>query len=131
MTRICSRHRRQTLRTLLRSSAGCAWLLLAACGVLTLEEQLLQRFFEASRLYDTAAVEKVATVMLNPVTDGVVQDFTVTDVEGNDSTRTVTVAAQLRTSDGRIAATTFIVTLEHRERWLITAIRRRASGGPG
>jgi hypothetical protein len=123
MTRICSR-RRQRLPTLLKSSLGCAWLLLAACGVLTLEEQLLQRFFEASRLYDMAAVEKVATVVLNPVTDGIVQDFTVTKVEGNDSKRTVTVSAQLRTSDGRVAARTLVVTLEHRDRWLITAIGR-------
>jgi hypothetical protein len=124
MTTICSRRRRQSLRTFLRSSLSCAGLLLASCGVLTLEEQLLQRFFEASRLYDMAAVEKVATVVLNPVTDGIVQDFTVTKVEGNDAARTVTVAAQLRTADGRVAAKTLVVTLEYRGRWLITAIRQ-------
>jgi hypothetical protein len=97
---------------------------LAACGVLTTEEQLLQRFFEASRLYDSAALEKVSTVVFHPVTDGIVQDFAVTGVDGTDALRTVTLTAQVRTADGRVTPQTLVATLERRERWVIIAITR-------
>ena len=127
MTRSRLRLTRSTFRTLLRSSLAAAWLV-AGCRVLTLEEQTLQRFFEASRLYDMAALEKVATVAFNPVTDGIVQDFAVSSVEVSGDVRTVSVDAQVR---GRTATTQerLQVTMERRgQRWLITGIRRpRAS----
>lgn len=130
MTRIFSQWCRQScqsLQTLLRSSLGLLLLLAAACGVLTPEEQLLQRFFEASRLYDAVAARKVATVVFHPITDGIVQDFAITKVDGDGSSRTVTVAAQVRRGSGTATAETLVVTLERRDGWIITGIRREAA----
>src|SRR5688500_1355428 len=99
MTRSRLHQTRSTFRTLLRSTVAAAWLV-AGCRVLTLEEQTLQRFFEASRLYDMAALEKVATVPFNPVTDGIVQDFAVVSVAVSGDVRTVNVDAQVRGRTG-------------------------------
>jgi hypothetical protein len=100
------------------------------CGVLTPEEQLLQRFFEASRLYDAAAIDKVATVMFNPATDGIVQDFHVTEVGPVEQRperplrRTVGVTAQVRSRNGTTSQRLLTATLERRaERWIIVAIQ--------
>ncbi len=122
-------------RTRLRSSLGsslwssaAAVCLVAACGVLSLEEQVLLRFFEASRVYDKAALEKVATVAFNPVTDGIVDDFAVAGVEESADRRVVTVDAQVRRQSGTTAER-LTVTMERRAgRWLITGVTRpRAS----
>ena len=43
---------------------------LAACGVLSPEEQLLTRFFEASRLHDTTAVARLSAGPFNPRISG-------------------------------------------------------------
>ena len=66
--------------------------------MLSLDEQLLQRFFEASRIYDRVALEKVAApgVVYNPVTEGVVDDFIVVDVSEASGRRTVRVDAIVR-----------------------------------
>jgi len=124
------RWHRSRPRTFLRNSlaAVAAAGLMAGCGVLTLEEQVLLRFFEASRVYDMAAVEKVATLAFNPVTDGIVQDFVVSAVDAAADRRTVTVDAQVRRRGGTTAER-LIVTMERRAgRWLITGFTRpRAS----
>ena len=122
--RRCRWPRRQTR---LRSSLAAAGLL-AACGVLSLDEQVLLRFFEASRVYDRAALEKVATVAFNPMTDGIVDAFTVAGVEASPDRRVVTVDAQVRRRSGTTAER-LSVTMERRAgRWLITGITRpRAS----
>jgi hypothetical protein len=102
--------------------------LLAGCGVLTLEEQLLQRFFEASRLYDAAAVEKVATVVFNPVSDGIVQDFAVASVDASADRRVVTVDAQVRRRTGTAPERLTVIMERRGGRWLITEFTRpRAS----
>lgn len=119
--------RRMSLRNRTRASVVLACLL-AGCGVLSLEEQVLQRFFEASRLYDRAALEKVATIVFNPAVDGIVQDFTVESVAAADGRRVVQVDAQVRRRTGA-AVERLVVTLERRDgRWLVTELTRpRAS----
>jgi hypothetical protein len=122
-------------RTLLRSSLGLAVAagLLAGCGVPSSDEQVLLRFFRASRLYDVAAIEKVALVAFNPVTDGIVQDFVVAGVKASEATREVTIDAQVRRAAGVVAGFSrpltvterLVVTMERRDgRWLITGITR-------
>src|SRR6476620_5085169 len=52
------------------------------------EQQLLTNFFRASRVRDNATLSNIATVQLNPRTDGIVQDFTVTTI-GPEEKRTL------------------------------------------
>jgi hypothetical protein len=110
---------RRTLRTLL----GLA--VLAGCGVLSPEEQILTKFFEASRLHDTTVVARMSEVTFNPRLDGVVQDFhveTVEEAEDGQSER-VTVQAQVRGPDAQVTARTLVFTLQRREgRWFITSL---------
>src|SRR5688500_373192 len=56
-------------------------LLLAGCGVLSPEEQLLTDFFEASRLHDTTVAAKVSDVIFSPAVDGIVDRFEIERVE--------------------------------------------------
>jgi hypothetical protein len=130
MTRRQSYRSRLTLRQLLSSNLAVLSLVLLGCGVLTPEEQLLQRFFEASRLFDAAALEKVATVVFNPVTDGIVQDFHVTAVSAVEPTavgplrRTANVTAQVRRRNGAESQRTLTATFErHADHWIIVAIQ--------
>jgi hypothetical protein len=98
--------------------------LLAGCGVLSLEEQLLQRFFEASRTYDRVALEKVAAagVVYNPVTNGVVDDFTVVDVVESGGRRTVRVEATVR-MDGGTRRQPLQAVMERQDKgWRITSL---------
>jgi hypothetical protein len=98
--------------------------LLAGCGVLSLEEQLLQRFFDASRTYDRVALEKVAAagVVYNPVTDGVVDEFAVVDVVDSGGRRTVRVDAIVR-ADGSTRRQALQAVVERRDAgWRITSL---------
>jgi hypothetical protein len=100
----------------------------AACGARSPEEQLLRRFFEASRLYDNTAAAELATVVFHPRNDGIVQDFEVASV-GDEETlpngtarKRAHVVAEVRGTrfTGR---RTFEVTFErHDGTWRITAI---------
>jgi hypothetical protein len=122
------RRRHQLLRGLLCIVAA---VVAGACGVLSPEEQLLGDFFEASRLHDTTMVAKIATVTFNPRTDGIVQEFAVRDVaeEAGDQVRNVTVVADVRMPDGRMARRTLRVTMARRQgRLFITGLS--GAGGP-
>jgi hypothetical protein len=100
--------------------------LAASCGVLSPEEQLLTRFFEASRLYDTTIVATMSSVVFNPRTDGVVEEFDVEDVREDGDSKRVTVRAAVRQLGGGTTERTLVFTLIRKDnRWLITAI-----GGP-
>jgi hypothetical protein len=55
-------------------------LLASSCGRTTPEQQLLTNFFRASRVRDNATLSNIATVQLNPRSDGSVQDFEITSV---------------------------------------------------
>jgi hypothetical protein len=84
---------------------GCA-----GCGASTTEEQLLTTFFQAARLHDRTRLAEIATVSLNPRTEGTVERFEVVSRDGGQ----VTVNAQLRTPDGRIAPRAMRFTIEAR-----------------
>jgi hypothetical protein len=101
----------------------------AACGVLSPQEQLLTDFFEASRLYDTTVVAKMSDVIFNPREDGVVQDFEVEKVEpaADGMTERVTVRANVRRPDGTVSARTLVASLRRQDgRWFIS----RLDGAP-
>ena len=95
------------------------------CGVLSPEEQLLTRFFEAARLHDTTVMARYATVTFNPRTEGVVQEFEVDDVERRaERLKVVTLRAQVRGPDGRTAERTLQATMrEQPDGWMITEVR--------
>lgn len=97
----------------------------AGCGVLSPEEQLLTRFFEASRLNDTTLVAAMSNVGFNPKTDGVVQEFDVDTVREDGDTKRVTVRAAVRQWDGSTTERTLVFTLVRKaDRWFITEIAR-------
>ena len=92
--------------------------------MLSQEEQLLTRFFDAARLHDTTVMAKYATVTFNPVTQGVVHAFDVQDVEAlDDTSKRATIQAQLRQPDGRMAERRMLVTMRLGDSgWMITDI---------
>jgi len=96
-----------------------------ACGVLSPEEQLLTDFFEASRVYDTSVMARLSAVPLNPRTDGIVDSFEVQRVDrANERREQVTVAARVRSFDGRVRPRAFVFTLTRQEgRWFIQDFR--------
>lgn len=113
--------RRRSSRPLL-AAVAC---LLAGCGVLSLEEQILQRFFEASRLYDRVALEKVAApgIVFNPVTDGVVEDFTVTSTTADGSRRLVDLDVEVSTASASARRSLRVVIADLDGTWRITDLR--------
>lgn len=92
--------------------------------MLSQEEQLLTRFFEAARLYDTTVMAKYATITFNPVTQGVVRGFDVQQVEAlDDTSKRATIQAQLRRPDGQMAERRMLVTMRRSDSgWMITDI---------
>ena len=72
-----------------RSAAGVLCLL-SACTPAP-EEQVLTRFFEASRTLDSTRLDRFATVVFNPRTDGSIQRFSVTD-RSPERRRSITVS---------------------------------------
>jgi hypothetical protein len=97
-------------------------LVAAACGVLSPEEQLLADFFEASRLYDTTVVARMSSVVFNPRTDGVVEEFDVEGVQADGESKRVTVRATVRQLNGGTRERTLAFTMVRKgDRWFITA----------
>jgi hypothetical protein len=106
-----------------RRAVIAASVLLAGCGVLSPEEQLLTRFFEASRLHDTTLAATLSSVAFNPRTDGVVQAFDVEEVREEGDSKRVTVRAAVRQWDGGTTDRTLVFTLVRTaDRWFITQI---------
>jgi hypothetical protein len=57
-----------------------------------------------------------------------VQEFEIVDAGPDESPKQVTIRAQVRTPDGQVVASTFVVTMERGagprpERWRITALK--------
>ena len=107
---------------------ACA--LTTACGWTPPDEQVLTKFFEESRLYDRALLAQHAAVVFNPRTDGVVQRFEVVSRGADEYVtpervrRQVTLRADVRGADGRVASRSLAVTLERQsDRWMVTAFR--------
>jgi hypothetical protein len=110
-------------------------LLAAACGYLPPEQQVLSTFFQAARLRDTTMLAGVATVSLDPRTDGSVQEFTIDSVGeeernvgagGDVVTEPVTVTAKVVSPAGGTTTRTLVLTLQRVEgRWIVVSIRER------
>ena len=62
--------------------------LVAGCSASSGEQQLLERYFGASRMRDNSTLANIATVSFRPSEEGVVQDFSVTNV-GPEQVRTL------------------------------------------
>jgi hypothetical protein len=90
------------------------------------EQMVLEQFFQASRLRDRTALQQVATVMFEPLEQGTVTDFTITDVLAvNESpagipAKQVTVRASVRLPAGGTATRKIVLVLERRDRWIVT-----------
>jgi hypothetical protein len=104
-------------------------LLAAGCGWVSSDEQVLTRFFEQSRLYDTTRVSGVSRVQFDPRVEGVVERFRIVDrvdrpVDGNRLQRESTLAAHVR-SGGRAYDRTLHVTMERSAegRWMVLGFR--------
>ena len=101
--------------------------LFLACGVRP-ERSILDQFFNASRLRDRTAASKFSTVILEPLDQGIVTDYTIAGVAEQGATKTVTVAAKVKKRDGRVVPETLLVLMQradaaHRAaRWMITGI---------
>jgi hypothetical protein len=99
-----------------------------ACGHAA-ERRLLTQFFAASRLRDLTALSKLATVVFEPLSDGVVTDFDITAVTSSTKpdVKTVSIAAPVRLPDGRTIEKAFDVTVE---RQMVTKVSERLDRRP-
>jgi hypothetical protein len=103
----------------------------AACSAGSREATLVEDFFAAARLQDTAALSTISRATFNPRTEGTVQRFTVrrigdTRQEAGAPLEDVTVDAQVRTPEGRVETRALVFTLEKSVdgRWMIASVRR-------
>lgn len=107
---------------------------LAGCGSPpSPEHQVLTNFFRASRLRDTTILAGTAAVIFEPRSDGVVQQFAVTDsgterrLDDGTISKAVTIRAQVRTPEGQVVARMLVVTMQRGagaqpDRWFIIGV---------
>jgi hypothetical protein len=104
------------------------------------EQALLDEFFGASRLRDRTALQRMSTTIFEPLEQGIVRTFQVTDVTaerliGDVAAKDVTLDALVAAPDGRMVQKTLVVTLERKQgddagRWIVTAVKEGAAPGP-
>jgi len=104
------------------------------------EELVLGEFFNASRLADRTALQRIATTWFNPAADGIVTSFTVTGVTtsqaGGRVTKEVSIAAPVKLPGGETREKNLVATLQRdtaasggvAARWIVTAIRDSPAG---
>jgi hypothetical protein len=108
-----------------------ALLVQAACARHGAEQVVLEQFFNASRLRDRTALQKVSTVVFEPLQQGTVTAFAIKDVaevegaDGKVTSRQVTVSAPVRLPDDQTAEKTIIVILQRGDgvataQWMVT-----------
>ena len=103
------------------------------------EEPILSGFFNASRLRDRTALQKIATASFDPAAQGIITGFNITGVvtsrAGGRETKDVAISAPVKLPSGEIRRQQLVVTLERDEsgsiagvagRWIVTAIRDAA-----
>jgi hypothetical protein len=124
-------------------------LTLSACG--QSERPILERFFGASRLRDLTALQPVATIVFEPLQQGIVRTFEITGVspersEGEAIVKDVTIEAPVALPDGQTVQKTLVVTLSRRavrmapdvkdirggssNLWIVTAVRDAGASRP-
>ena len=101
------------------------------------EQAILDRFFAASRLRDTTALQQFSTVTFEPRSQGIVTRFDITasgreQHNGDLVTKEVTISAPVELPSGQTSQRTFVVTMQRgipkgdkaiAGRWLITGIK--------
>jgi hypothetical protein len=100
------------------------------------EQPILAEFFNASRLRDRTALQKIATTVFDPAADGIVTTFEITGVSaretGGRAIEEVSISAPVRPLSGPTAEKHLVVTLERdvtgsrtgvAGRWVVTAVR--------
>jgi len=126
---------------------GRVWVLAALVFALTAcapkpEEPLLAEFFAKAQARDTRGLQRIATVVFDPRTNGVVTSFSVENVTplpprslGGDAqmlSKDVTIAARVQLPSGDKVRKTLVVRLqqavlrggqETADQWQITAVR--------
>ena len=107
--------------------------LVTACVRHGPEQLLLDQFFNASRLRDRTALQKIATVILEPLEQGAITTFTITDVvvleapNGVVRSKQINVSAPVRLPDGRTVQKSLNVIVQRGDRpaaapWMVTGI---------
>jgi hypothetical protein len=114
-----------------RIAVAAAAMALAACA--TAEQALLERFFDASRLRDTTALQTIATVIFEPRQQGIIRTFEIVAVgqaqRNGHAVKDVTLEAPVFLPDGRTVHKRLVVTIERNgggegsARWLVTGFR--------
>ena len=101
------------------------------------EQAILDRFFAASRLRDTTALQQFSTVTFEPRSQGIVTRFDITasgreQHNGDLVTKEVTISAPVELPSGQTSQRTFVVTMQRAipkgdkgiaGRWIITGIK--------
>jgi len=111
----------------MKRSSGllAAWLAAVALGCSVPQERsILDRFFSASRLRDKTALSNFATVVFEPLEQGMITDFEVLRVTAErDDLKEVTISAPVKLPNGHVEERTLDVRLELRNgRWIVTHI---------
>ena len=108
---------------------GLMVILSSSCGWSSADEQVITKFFQQSRLYDTTRMANFARVVFDPRVEGVVDRFRITsrsdeELDGNRVRRQATLDTHVRTVGGEYERT-LVVTLDRDEtgRWMITGYR--------
>ena len=86
-------------------------LLTAACRGAA-EQPIVDQFFSASRLHDKTALNAIATVEIDPVTQGAVTTFTILHIDREATNETVTVDATMHLPSGDFGKRRIVLTLK-------------------
>ena len=119
----------QTLKNLdprRQAVVGLALMVVVGCSAAG-ERALLERFFSASRLRDTTALQNLATVVFEPRERGTITTFEIVNVasrdDGGRELKEVTISAPVRLPSRETVQQTLVVTLEKvAGRWLVTNV---------
>ena len=92
------------------------------------EQPILDQFFKFSRLRDKTALAHFATVVFEPLDQGIVTEFTVVgrtplrrDASGEVNAKDVTVTAPVKLPNGQVEEKTIVVRMEQQVTgWKIT-----------
>ena len=102
-----------------------------ACARHGAEHLLLEQFFNASRLRDLTALQRIATVVFEPIEQGTVTQFTITNVveqaggNGQAASKQVTVSAPVRLPNDQTVQKTLSLVLQRGDgvttaQWIVT-----------
>jgi hypothetical protein len=86
------------------------------------EQLLLEQFFALSRVRDRTALQRISTVVFEPLVDGMVTGFTIAGVELEPDGRSkrAAVDAVVRPPEGATVTRRIVLVLERRDRWIVT-----------